>query len=306
MPFSSMLLRSSHMVFVLLVGGVDQLLNNLVVLPALVDNGAEVLAHHVPDDQFLWCEVPKAILKPADVPEGCPTTDGLDGVAGQLGDHLHRHQIGVRPRQFLQQALVTLHHPLRVVDGGVDKRPGLAVTYSDAEGVRARIPPAQEGDGIPGADGVLMGGLPVTAARNHPVVQIVLGGTLANVAELAELFLGKFLGIALECLLKDRKLQRVAFQMEEQLVDFMVVIEAAHKLVLLGAFDPDSRVGRDHVHLDGILERPVDDGMVVEHGVGGYTLQLQGVEVLNVPGRQILQQNALLRYGRMADFIMPA
>lgn len=46
--------------------------------------------------------------------------------------------------------------------------------------------------------------------------------------------------------------------------------------------------------------------MVVEHGVGGYTLQLQGVEVLNVPGRQILQQNALLRYGRMADFIMPA
>lgn len=33
------------MVFVLLVGGVDQLLNNLVVLPALVDNGAEVLPY---------------------------------------------------------------------------------------------------------------------------------------------------------------------------------------------------------------------------------------------------------------------
>lgn len=59
MPFSSMLLRSSHMVLVLLVGGVDQLLNDLVVLPALVDNGAEVLAHHVPDDQFLWCKVPR-------------------------------------------------------------------------------------------------------------------------------------------------------------------------------------------------------------------------------------------------------
>lgn len=189
---------------------------------------------------------------------------------------------------------------------GWDKRLGLAAADGDAEGVRARSPPTQEGDGIPGADGVLVGGLPVTATRNRPVVQIVLGGTLADVAELAALFLGKFLGIALECLLKDRKLQRVAFQMEEQLVDFMAVIEAAHKLVLLGAFDPDSRVGRDHVHLDGILERPVDDGMVVEHGVGGYTLQLQGVEVLNVPGRQILQQNALLRYGRMADFIMPA
>lgn len=294
------------MFFVLLVGGVDQLLNDLVVFPALVGNGAEVLTHHVPDDQFLWREVPKAVLKPADVPEGCPTADGLDGVAGQFGDHLHRHQVGVRPRQHLQQALVTLHHPLRVVDEGVDKRLGLAAADGDAEGVRARIPPTQEGDGIPGADGVLVGGLPVTATRNRPVVQIVLGGTLANVAELAELFLGKFLGIALECLLKDRKLQRVAFQMEEQLVDFMAVIEAAHKLVLLGAFDPDSRVGRDHVHLDGILERPVDDGMVVEHGVGGYTLQLQGVEVLNVPGRQILQQNALLRYGRMADFIMPA
>lgn len=294
------------MFFVLLVGGVDQLLNDLVVFPALVGNGAEVLTHHVPDDQFLWREVPKAVLKPADVPEGCPTADSLDGVAGQFGDHLHRHQVGVRTRQLLQQALVTLHHPLRVADEGVDKRLGLAAADGDAEGVRARIPPTQEGDGIPGADGVLVGGLPVTATRNRPVVQIVLGGTLANVAELAELFLGKFLGIALECLLKDRKLQRVAFQMEEQLVDFMAVIEAAHKLVLLGAFDPDSRVGRDHVHLDGILERPVDDGMVVEHGVGGYTLQLQGVEVLNVPGRQILQQNALLRYGRMADFIMPA
>ena len=186
------------MVFVLLVGGVDQLLNNLVVLPALVDNGAEVLAHHVPDDQFLWREVPKAVLKPADVPEGCPTADSLDGVAGQFGDHLHRHQVGVGASQLFQQALVSLHHPLRVVDGGVDKRPGLAVTYSDAEGVRARIPPAQEGDGIPGADGVLMGGLPVTAARNHPVVQIVFGDALADVAELAELFLGNFLGIAFE------------------------------------------------------------------------------------------------------------
>ena len=60
----------------------------------------------------------------------------------------------------------------------------------------------------------------------------------------------------------DRKLQRVAFQMEEQLVDFMAVIEAAHKLVLLGPFDLVSRVGWDHVHLDGILERTVDDGMV--------------------------------------------
>ena len=90
-----------------------------------------------------------------------------------------------------------------MVDEGVDKRLGLAAADGDAEGVRASIPPTQEGDGIPGADGVLVGGLPVTATRNHPVVQIVLGGTLANVAELAELFLGNFLGIALECLLKD-------------------------------------------------------------------------------------------------------
>ena len=43
-----------------------------------------------------------------------------------------------------------------------------------------------------------MGGLPVTAARNHPVVQIVFGDALADVAELAELFLGNFLGIAFE------------------------------------------------------------------------------------------------------------
>ena len=191
------------MVIVLLVGRVDQLLNDLVVLPALVDNGAEVLAHHVPDDQFRWCEVPKAVLKPADISEGCPTTDGLDGVASQFGDHLHRHQVGIRTRQLLQQALVTLHHPLRVGDGGVDKRPGLAVTYGDAEGARARIPPAQEDDGIPGADGVLMGGLPVAAAGDHPVVQIVLGDALADVAALAELLLGNFFGIALERLLKD-------------------------------------------------------------------------------------------------------
>ena len=203
MPFSRMLLRSSHMVLVLLVGRVDQLLNDLVVFPALVGNGAEVLAHHVPDDQLLRCEVLKAVLKPADVPEGCPAADGLGGVAGQLGDHLHRHQVGVGACQLFQQALVALHHSLRVGDGGVDKRPGLAAADGDAEGVRARIPPAQEGDGIPGADGVLVGGLPVAAAGDHPVVQIVLGDALADVAELAELFLGNFLGIALECLLKD-------------------------------------------------------------------------------------------------------
>ena len=190
------------MVFVLLVGDVDQLLNDLVVLPALVDNGAEVLAHHVPDDQFLWCEVPKAVLKPADMSEGCPTTDGLDGVASQLGDHLHRHQVGVGACQLFQQALVALHHPLRVGNGGVDKRPGLAAADGDAEGVRVRIPPAQEGNGIPGADGVLVGGLSVAAAGDHPVVEIVLGDTLADVAEFAELFLGNFLGITLECLLK--------------------------------------------------------------------------------------------------------
>lgn len=137
-------------------------------------------------------------MKPADVPEGCPAADGLGGVAGQLGDHLHRHQVRVGACQLFQQALVALHHPVRVGDGGVDKRPGLAAANGYAEGVRARIPPAQEGDGIPGADGVLMGGLPVTAARNHPVVQIVFGDALADVAELAELFLGNFLGIAFE------------------------------------------------------------------------------------------------------------
>ena len=186
------------MVLVLLVGGVDQLLNDLVVLSALVGNVAEVLAHHVPDDQFLWHEVPKAVLKPADMSEGCPTADSLDGVAGQLGDH----QVVVGACQLFQQALVALHYPVRVGDGGMDKRLGLAAADGDAEGVRARIPPAQEGDDIPGADGVLVGGLPVTAARTHPVVQIVLGGTLADMAELAELFLGNFLGITLECLLK--------------------------------------------------------------------------------------------------------
>ena len=39
---------------------------------------------------------------------------------------------------------------------------------------------------------------PLQAARNHPVVQIVFGDALADVAELAELFLGNFLGIAFE------------------------------------------------------------------------------------------------------------
>ena len=124
--------------------------------------------------------------------------DGLDGVAGQFGDHLHRHQIGVRPRQFLQQALVTLHHPLRVVDGGVDKRPGLAVTYSDAEGVRARIPRRRKVMASRVRMVYLWVACPLQAARNHPVVQIVFGDALADVAELAELFLGNFLGIAFE------------------------------------------------------------------------------------------------------------
>lgn len=87
-------------------------------------------------DQLLRREVFEAVLKPADVPESCPAADGFDRVASQLGDHLHRHQVGVGTRQLFQQALVALHHPLRVGDGGVDKRLDLAAADGDAEGIR--------------------------------------------------------------------------------------------------------------------------------------------------------------------------
>lgn len=77
MPFSSMYLRSSQMVFVLLVSRGDQLLYDPVVLSALVGNGAKALAR-------------RERIPQAQESDGIPSTDGV--LAGSLsvvaaGDH---------------------------------------------------------------------------------------------------------------------------------------------------------------------------------------------------------------------------
>lgn len=141
-----------------------------------------------------------AILKPEDMPEACPTADVLSGVAGQLGNHLHHHQIGIGACQHFQQALVTLHHPTHVGNKEVGKRLDLAAENGDAEGVRERIPPPQKGDGIPGTDGVTCG-WPNCCSKKSPVIQILLGDAHTNVAKLAALFFGAFPGVVLQPLL---------------------------------------------------------------------------------------------------------
>lgn len=54
------------------------------------------------------------------------------------------------------------------------------------------------------------------------------------------------------------------------------------------------RIRREQVGLDRVLERPVDDGVIVNHGVGADALKLRRVEVLNVLGGQLLQRHASL------------
>ena len=125
-------------------------------------------------DELLRRVVFGAVAEPADVPEGRPCADGLGGVAGHLRDHLHGHQVGIGAGQLFQQAAVDLHHPACVPDGRLDERLAAAAD-GHAERLRAGIPPAQEGNRVPGFDGVCVGGLPVLPAGDHPIVEIVWG-----------------------------------------------------------------------------------------------------------------------------------
>lgn len=66
----------------------------------------------------------------------------------------------------------------------------------------------------------------------------------------------------------------------EQTIDFILVVEAGQEAVLLGPVDFVRRIRQKQVSLDRVLERSVDDGVIVNHGVGADAPQLRRVKVL--------------------------
>ena len=59
------------------------------------------------------------------------------------------------------------------------------------------------------------------------------------------------------------------------------------------------RIHRDQVGLDGVPERPVDERVVMDHGVGLHALPLLDVERLDVNSGQPLERDALLAEPRV-------
>ena len=80
----------------------------------------------------------------------------------------------------------------------------------------------------------------------------------------------------------------------EQPVDFGPVVEARLKAVLAGPVHFVRGIDRDEVGPHGILERTVQQRVVVNDRVGLHPLHLRGVEVLNLPGGEALERHALL------------
>ena len=90
----------------------------------------------------------------------------------------------------------------------------------------------------------------------------------------------------------DGKFQRVALQNLKQCVDLRAVVEVADEGRLLWALDSVGWIEGNQVHLDSILERPVDDGVVVNDRVRVDPFELLGIKVLDIRRRQLFQRDA--------------
>ena len=80
----------------------------------------------------------------------------------------------------------------------------------------------------------------------------------------------------------DNQFQLRALRSGKQLVHLVAVVEAADEAILLGTVDFIRWIGCNQIGLDGILERLVDDGMVVDDRVCVDALKLLRVKILDV------------------------
>ena len=109
---------------------------------------------------------------------------------------------------------------------------------------------------------------------------------------------------SVECRQHDRQLQRGSPRCLKEPVHLVAVIKRGGKPILPGPLHLVSRISVDQIRLDGVLERPVDDRVVVDDSIGGYTLELIGVEHLDVYRLQSAQRDAPLlkvRCDRLLD-----
>ena len=167
---------------------------------------------------------------------------------------------------------------------------GLQLQQKAADGRRKRQRPAAgfRFGGVPGDDGVLA--IHVTAGHgvlNCDRAVFKVDGVPLEAQHLAP-------AKPIERGQLHRRFDDQPLHAVKQPIDFVLIIEAGQEAVLLGTVDLVRWVRWEQVGLDRVLERPVDDDMIVNDGVGADTLELRRVEVLNVLGGQLLQRYASL------------
>ena len=91
---------------------------------------------------------------------------------------------------------------------------------------------------------------------------------------------------------QNAQLQIGSLDQLEELFQFLGLVGGALMGILPGPLDLVGRVGRDQICPEGILQGLADVGVAVDHRVRADLpyLQLKAVVLLNVPGRQILQE----------------
>ena len=99
---------------------------------------------------------------------------------------------------------------------------------------------------------------------------------------------------SVECRQHDRQLQRGSPRCLKEPVHLVAVVKRGGKPVLPGPLHLVCRIDVNEVCLNSVFERPVDDRVVVDDGIGGYAFELTGVEHLNVHRLQSAQRDAPL------------
>lgn len=95
-----------------------------------------------------------------------------------------------------------------------------------------------------------------------------------------------------ECRQHDRRFNQRPLYAGEKLVDFILVIESRLEAVLARAVYLIRWIHGKLVCLYRIFQRPMNEGMIVNHRVGLYPRQLCCVEILNVLGCQFRDGHA--------------
>ena len=88
---------------------------------------------------------------------------------------------------------------------------------------------------------------------------------------------------------EDRDLKASAFCSGKEFFNLVTIIEAANKAILPGPFHLVRRIRWDQVNFDGVFQRLMDVGMIVNDRIRRNPLQLLHIECLDVGRFQVTE-----------------